>query len=56
MMTAAQCLEKADEMDVRAHASSDEWTRNSYIETAKQWRQVSSMARQQDTWAETYDS
>jgi len=55
MLTAAQCLAKADEMEARARASTDEYARKSYLDTAQQWRHVAVMAGRAETWAATYD-
>jgi hypothetical protein len=56
MLSAAQCLAKADEMEARARAITDKYVRNSYLETAKQWREVAAMAEWQETWPATHDA
>ena len=51
MLTALQCLAKADEMDALALACTVPGGRVSYTETAVHWRKAAILAREQEAWA-----
>ena len=55
MMTAVQCLAKADEMDQRAAASADAEARGGYKAIALHWRQAATLARHQEAWANAHE-
>lgn len=54
MMTAAECLVKADENDALARDCPDGFAREAYLNTADGWRRTALLARQQEAWAEAH--
>ena len=50
MMTATQCLAKADEMDERATTCGDREATCAFKAIALHWRHAAVLARQQEAW------
>ncbi len=50
MMTAAECLAKAAELDAMARNCPDEHDREGFARTARGWRSNAIVARHQEAW------
>jgi hypothetical protein len=50
MLTSAECLAKAHEMDDLASQSAHQRDRETYSQTADGWRKVAQLAGQQEVW------
>jgi hypothetical protein len=50
MLTALECMAKAEELDALAGACPEGAVRHSYYQTADGWRRAAILARQQEVW------
>jgi hypothetical protein len=50
MLSSAQCLAKADQLDSLALSCPGQPERDAFADTAAGWRRTAIMARQQDEW------